>query len=216
MSENNENINNENSENINNENIENHENLSQNQIYPINNSTISIQSNNFPQQINQNLSPPNPQFMQNQIMNFQPVPMGYGMTQFQNMSQLIPVQSQNINFMHQDYQKLYNQMKTEYEQNNETIKNIRKELEERKKKRDLERKSRNLVLFFNYKGKILPISCKADDLIREPLVDYKMAVNKENINLKFKYKETELVINSSAKLLNEINIINGEEIIVED
>ena len=206
----------ENNENINNENIENHENLSQNQIYPINNSRISIQSNNFPQQFNQNLAPPNPQYMQSQIMNFQPVPMGYGMNQSQNMTQFIPFQYENINLINQDYQKLYNQMKTEYEQNNETIKNIRKELEERKKKREIERKSRNLVLFFNYKGKILPISCKADDLIRQPLVDYKMAVKKENINLKFKYKETELVIDFSAKLLNQIDIKNGEEIIVED
>ena len=206
----------ENNENINNENIENHENLSQNQIYPINNSRISIQSNNFPQQFNQNLAPPNPQYMQNQIMNFQQVPMIYGTNQSQNITQFIPFQYENINLINQDYQKLYNQMKTEYEQNNETIKNIRKELEERKKKREIERKSRNLVLFFNYKGKILPISCKADDLIRQPLVDYKMAVKKENINLKFKYKETELVIDFSAKLLNQIDIKNGEEIIVED
>ena len=149
-------------------------------------------------------------------MNFQPVPMGYGMNQSQNMTQFIPFQYENINLINQDYQKLYNQMKTEYEQNNETIKSIRKELEERKKKKEIERKSRNLVLFFNYKGKILPISCKADDLIRQPLVDYKMAVKKENINLKFKYKETELVIDFSAKSLNQIDIKNGEEIIVED
>ena len=196
------------------------ENFQQNQTNQINNSINSIQSNNFPPQYNFNIPPPMPQFIPNQLMNFQQIPMMYDINQSLNMSQFIPFQDENlinnINYSNPDFQKIYNQVKEEYEQNNLNIAFIRKELDERKKKRQMEKQNKDLVLFFNYKGKILPIDCNANDLILQTVEKYKKEIHKEKENLKFRYKEKELKIDLSAKKLYEEDILNGEEIIVED
>ena len=196
------------------------ENIQQNQNYPMNNSMNSIQSNNFPQQYNYNIAPSTAQFIPNQLMNFQQIPMVYNINQSQIMPQFIPFQNENlinnINYSNPNFQKIYNHMKKKHEQNNLNIAFIKKELEGRKKKRQIERQKKSLVLFFNYKGKIVPIDCNADDLILQTLEKYKTSIHKEEANLKFRYKEKELKMDLSAKKLYEEDILNGEEIIVED
>ena len=83
-------------------------------------------------------------------------------------------------------------------------------------KREEERKTAELVLFFKYKDDILPITVTADKMIPELLQLY---INiSGNQNVKFKFKGQELRIDDqSARSLYEIERLrSGEEIIVED
>ena len=83
-------------------------------------------------------------------------------------------------------------------------------------KREEERKTAELVLFFKYKDDILPITVTADKMIPELLQLY--IEQSGNQNVKFKFKGQELKIDdSSGRSLYEIERLRtGEEIIVED
>ncbi len=199
---------------------QNIENFQENQNYQMNNSMNLIQNNNIPPQYNFNLTPGTTNLIPSQLMNLQQIPIVYSINQSQNLSQFIPFQNgnliNNINHSNPDFQKIYNHIKVEHEQNKLSKAFIMKELEDRKRKRQIERKNKNLVLFFNYKGKIMPIDCNADDLIAQTLEKYKNEIHKEEANLKFRYKEKELKIDLSAQKLYDEKILNGDEIIVED
>ena len=83
-------------------------------------------------------------------------------------------------------------------------------------KREEERKTGELVLFFNYKYHILPITITADKIIPELLNMY--IVQSGNQNVKFFFKENELKVDDqSCRQLYEIEgLRTGEEIIVKD
>ena len=162
--------------------------------------------NNQPQ--NPQNQPPNQQnnnFSQNQqqFLNFMPNP---------NMFMMPPMNPEQQQFM-------LNMLKREAFQKGQILKKQKETMEmihRNRMKREEERKTGELVLFFNYKYDILPITITADKIIPELLNMY--IVQSGNQNVKFFFKENELKVDDqSCRQLYEIEgLRTGEEIIVKD
>ena len=162
--------------------------------------------NNQPQ--NPQNQPPNQQnnnFSQNQqqFLNFMPNP---------NMFMMPPMNPEQQQFM-------LNMLKREAFQKGQILKKQKETMEmihRNRMKREEERKTGELVLFFNYKYDILPITITADKIIPELLNMY--IVQSRNQNVKFFFKENELKVDDqSCRQLYEIEgLRTGEEIIVKD
>ena len=96
-------------------------------------------------------------------------------------------------------------------------KGIMLDLQKRKKERENKRKKRNIILFFNHNGYILPLEFNANKSIEDVLKKYIDMTQLKNV--KFKYKNIELLENDSNHLLNEFEckgLVTGSEILVED
>ena len=96
-------------------------------------------------------------------------------------------------------------------------KGIMLDLQKRKKERENKRKKRNIILFFNHNGDILPLEFNANKSIEDVLKKYIDMTQLKNV--KFKYKNIELLENDSNHLLNEFEckgLVTGSEILVED
>ena len=198
------------------------QNLQQFHQYPIQNpqnfpqNSPNLLQNPPNQQPNpQNNQPQNPQnqqpnqqnnnFSQNQqqFPNFMPNP---------NMFMMPPMNPEQQQFM-------LNMLKREAFQKGQILKKQKETMEmihRNRMKREEERKTGELVLFFNYKYDILPITITADKIIPELLNMY--IVQSGNQNVKFFFKENELKVDDqSCRQLYEIEgLRTGEEIIVKD
>ena len=96
-------------------------------------------------------------------------------------------------------------------------KGIMLDLQKRKKERENKRKKREIILFFNHNGDILPLEFNANKSIEDVLKKYIDMTQLKNV--KFKYKNIELLENDSNHLLNEFEckgLVTGSEILVED
>ena len=154
--------------------------------------------NQQPNQQNNNFSP-----NQQQFPNFMPNP---------NMFMMPPMNPEQQQFM-------LNMLKREAFQKGQILKKQKETMEmihRNRMKREKERKTGELVLFFNYKYDILPITITADKIIPELLNMY--IVQSGNQNVKFFFKENELKVDDqSCRQLYEIEgLRTGEEIIVKD
>ena len=197
-------------------------NLQQFHQYPIQN------PQNFPQNSpnllqnppNQQPNPQNnqPQNPQNQQPNQQNNNFSQNQQQFlnfmsnPNMFMMPPMNPEQQQFM-------LNILKREAFQKGQILKKQKETMEmihRNRMKREEERKTGELVLFFNYKYDILPITITADKIIPELLNMY--IVQSGNQNVKFFFKENELKVDDqSCRQLYEIEgLRTGEEIIVKD
>ena len=197
-------------------------NLQQFHQYPIQN------PQNFPQNSpnllqnppNQQPNPQNnqPQNPQNQQPNQQNNNFSQNQQQFPNfmsnpnMFMMPPMNPEQQQFM-------LNMLKREAFQKGQIHKKQKETMEmihRNRMKREEERKTGELVLFFNYKYDILPITITADKIIPELLNMY--IVQSGNQNVKFFFKENELKVDDqSCRQLYEIEgLRTGEEIIVKD
>ena len=91
-----------------------------------------------------------------------------------------------------------------------------KELVERIKRNEEKRKNedREITLFFNHNYDILPLTFRQNTMVCEALQKYLEETNKQNI--KFKFEDQELIMDTSGKTLREVEgLVNGAEIIVE-
>ena len=198
------------------------QNLQQFHQYPIQN------PQNFPQNSpnllqnppNQQPNPQNnqPQNPQNQQPNQQNNNFSQNQQQFPNfmsnpnMFMMPPMNPEQQQFM-------LNMLKREAFQKGQILKKQKETMEmihRNRMKREEERKTGELVLFFNYKYDILPITITADKIIPELLNMY--IVQSGNQNIKFFFKENELKVDDqSCRQLYEIEgLRTGEEIIVKD
>ena len=198
------------------------QNLQQFHQYPIQN------PQNFPQNSpnllqnppNQQPNPQNnqPQNPQNQQPNQQNNNFSQNQQQFPNfmsnpnMFMMPPMNPEQQQFM-------LNMLKREAFQKGQILKKQKETMEmihRNRMKREEERKTGELVLFFNYKYDILPITITADKIIPELLNMY--IVQSGNQNVKFFFKENELKVDDqSCRQLYEIEgLRTGEEIIVKD
>ena len=198
------------------------QNLQQFHQYPIQN------PQNFPQNSpnllqnppNQQPNPQNnqPQNPQNQQPNQQNNNFSQNQQQFlnfmsnPNMFMMPPMNPEQQQFM-------LNILKREAFQKGQILKKQKETMEmihRNRMKREEERKTGELVLFFNYKYDILPITITADKIIPELLNMY--IVQSGNQNVKFFFKENELKVDDqSCRQLYEIKgLRTGEEIIVKD
>ena len=197
-------------------------NLQQFHQYPIQN------PQNFPQNSPNLLqNPPNqqPNPQNNQPQNPQNQPPNQQNNNFsQNQQQFLNFMSNPNMFMMppmnpEQQQFMLNMLKREAFQKGQILKKQKETMEmiyRNRMKREEERKTGELVLFFNYKYDILPITITADKIIPELLNMY--IVQSGNQNVKFFFKENELKVDDqSCRQLYEIEgLRTGEEIIVKD
>ena len=198
------------------------QNLQQFHQYPIQN------PQNFPQNSPNLLqNPPNqqPNPQNNQPQNPQNQPPNQQNNNFsQNQQQFLNFMSNPNMFMMppmnpEQQQFMLNMLKREAFQKGQILKKQKETMEmihRNRMKREEERKTGELVLFFNYKYDILPITITADKIIPELLNMY--IVQSGNQNVKFFFKENELKVDDqSCRQLYEIEgLRTGEEIIVKD
>ena len=188
--------------------IQNPQNFPQNSPNPLQNppNQQANPQNNQPQNPqNQQPNQQNNNFSQNQqqFLNFMSNP---------NMFMMPPMNPEQQQFM-------LNMLKREAFQKGQIQKKQKETMEmihRNRMKREEERKTGELVLFFNYKYDILPITITADKIIPELLNMY--IVQSGNQNVKFFFKENELKVDDqSCRQLYEIEgLRTGEEIIVKD
>ena len=198
------------------------QNFQQFHQYPIQN------PQNFPQNSPNPLqNPPNqqPNPQENQPQNPQNQPPNQQNNNFAQNQQQFPNFMSNPNMfmmppMNSEQQQIMlNMLKREAFQKGQILKKQKEAMEmilRNRKKREEERKTGELVLFFNYKYDILPIIITADKIIPELLNMY--IVQSGNKNVKFFFKENELKVDDqSGRQLYEIEgLRTGEEIIVKD
>ena len=122
----------------------------------------------------------------------------------------------------QQYQMWMNMQLQQFEMQKQQARQIgqllkrQKELMEEMKRKEEARKNedRDIILFFNHNYDILPLTFKQSTFVSEALMKYLEQTSKQNV--KFKFEDIELKIDSSAKTLKDIKgLVNGAEIIVE-
>ena len=169
----------------------------------------------------------NPQqhsLIQNQpLQNSQNFPQNHPQNQPQNQ------QFQNFNFnqnmfmmqpMTPEQQRIQLEfLKKEAFQKGQILKKQKETMElilKNRAKREQERKTEEMVLFFNYNHDTLPITVKADQLIPEVLQQYIEQSGNQNVKFFFKGKELKLDDTSGTTLYEIERLRTGEEIIVKD
>ena len=134
-----------------------------------------------------------------------------------NMNSNFNIMNSNPNQMNFNQAQFIQSMKDNIKKENElfqtNIKTLREELKRRKTKREEKRKNREIVLFFNDKNSIIPLTFKTDDFLFQVYDEYKNISNKQNYKLV--YKGITLQYSNNTNLNNIEGLVSGDEIIVE-
>ena len=149
---------------------------------------------------------------------------GANMNNNYNINQIDNNMNSNFNMMNSNPNQMnFNQvdfiksMKYNIDKENALFQNniqyLRDKLKERKNKREQKRKNREIVLFFNDKNSIIPLTFKGNDILLQVYQEYQKISNKQNTKLIY---NGNILQNSNNKDLNDIQgLVSGDEIIVE-